>query len=111
MNKLVQFGLLAIFTCCLWSCARGPQFQVLPQKGAAQTNSYPSFNIKPHAATKQFTPDETNALMKQLKNDSALATHVSVTNKNSGPNASEARDDARREAEKTLREIEQSGKK
>lgn len=108
LNKLVQFCLLTLLACCLWSCARGQQFQVSPQKGAAQTNSYPSFNIKPKAATAQFTPDETNALMNQLRNDSKLAKRNPSA---SGTNANNARIDARQEAEKALREIEQSGKK
>lgn len=91
-------------------CARGSEFSAPEQKGASHQDTYPNFSIKPRAATQQFTEAEKQALTDKLDSQAAALKKASGPSARNTSNLAKAKEDARREAEDTIREIEQSGK-
>lgn len=110
MIKNVCCGVVALGVLFLGGCAREKEFTFRPQAGAQQSGQFPNFNVKPKAAAAQFTDAQGSALIKQLNKDSRTIKSAAGANKTVGATRHNANEEAREEAEKALRQIEQSGK-
>ncbi len=101
---------LTMIAFAVMGCARGAEFTAPEQAGASHQESYPRFSDKPRAATEQFSEVEKQSLTDRLDSEAARLKKVPGPSANSASNLAKAKDDARREAEETVRQIEQSGK-
>lgn len=100
--------LLAVTVAALLSgCAAAPEFQGVPQEGAARTGTYPTFGRMPKAATQQFSSDEKEQLSSSLDSDRIRLSSASKANGAvTAAEAAELRRQAQAETEATLKQIE-----
>lgn len=101
---------LTMVAVILMGCARGAEFTAPEQVGASHEEVYPRFSNKPRAATVQFSEAEKQSLTNKLDSEATALKKVPGPSANSASKLAKAKDDARREAEETVRQIEQSGK-
>ncbi|EJF88879.1 hypothetical protein [Bartonella tamiae] len=98
---------LCVFGFVIVGCARGTEFAVTDQPGANRQGQYPKFTIRPKAATEQFSEEERQKLTESLDNKARALRNVSSPSMQPALNQSKTKEDALREAEETLRKIEQ----
>jgi len=107
MRQNSNWMLAVTIAALLTGCAAGPEFQGVPQEGAARTGVYPTFGRMPKAATQQFSPSEKEQISSSLDSD---RTRLASTSKANGAvtaaQAAELRRQAQAEAEATLKQIE-----
>lgn len=108
-NGFSKSMLLVLLPVTLWGCAASSEFQTVPQEGANRTGVFPRFSQKPHGVTQQFTEEERQHLTGQLDRDARNLRGVAQAKPASPQDSARLREDAKREAEETLRQIEQSG--
>lgn len=102
----IVLGMVAVIA---MGCARSAEFTAPEQQGASHQDIYPNFSIKPKAATQQFSEAEKQALTERLDSEASALKKVRGSSGKRVSNLAKAKEDARREAEETIREIEQSG--
>ncbi|PWL17718.1 hypothetical protein DKP76_08060 [Falsochrobactrum shanghaiense] len=106
-RQVANLVLAATAAALLAGCAGGPEFQGVPQEGAAKTGTYPTFGRMPKAATAQITAEEKEQMMSSLDSD---RTRLAATrSSNSGVTPAQAaalRKQAQEETDATLRQIE-----
>ena len=107
--KTTQSFVLALIAIAVLGCSRGAEFTAPEQAGASHQDTYPRFSNKPKAATEQFSEADKQSLTNRLDSDAANLRKVSGYSANSASNLAKAKEDAQREAEETVRQIEQSG--
>ncbi|MHC5307190.1 hypothetical protein [Bartonella sp. LJL80] len=100
---------LGVVALIVMGCARGAEFTAPEQAGAVRSGVYPKFSVKPKAATEQFSEEERQKLTDRLDKEARSLKSVPGPSANSSSNLAKAKEDARREAEETLRQIEQGG--
>ena len=108
-NKMKSVVLTMVAIAAM-GCARSAEFTAPEQAGASHSDIYPRFSNKPRAATKQFSEAEKQSLTEKLESEATALKKVPGPTANSASKLAKAKDDARREAEETVRQIEQSGK-
>lgn len=108
MRQILRFSFIALAILPLWACARSSEFVGQPQQGAINTQTYPSFNVRPQAATEQFSPTDSQHLIDQLHEEGRRLAPAAGDLASAKKMTPQAKEDARREVEKTLKEIEQS---
>lgn len=100
---------LSIVALIVIGCARGTEFTAPEQQGASHQGIYPKFSNKPKAATAQFSEQEKQDLTNKLDSEASALRKVRGPEGSSAANLVKAKEDARREAEDAVRQIEQSG--
>lgn len=107
--KTMQSVVLVIIAVAVMGCSRGAEFTAPDQPGASHQDIYPRFSNMPKAATQQFSEADKQSLTNRLDSDAANLRKVPGPSANSASNLAKAKEDARREAEETVRQIEQDG--
>lgn len=108
LNRTHSF-VLAIIAVAVMGCSRGAEFTAPEQAGASHQDTYPRFSNMPKAATQQFSEQDKQSLTNRLDSDAASLRKVPGPSAGSASNLAKAKEDARREAEETVRQIEQGG--
>lgn len=108
-TTLARALLLTVIAFTFLGCGRGKDFTVQERADTAKLDQYPRFSKKPVAATQQFTDEEKQKLTTQLVRDAKNLKSGSISQADDAANAATTKEDAKREAEETLRQIEQSG--
>lgn len=107
-TRRIAHLMLAVATAAILAgCARGKEFQGVPQEGAVRTGKYPTFGHMPKAATTQFTPQEQKDVTANLDGDrTRLKTTASPNGGFTTAQAAAMRKQAQEEADATLKQIE-----
>jgi len=102
-------GCAAVFLVAggMTGCAGGSEFQTIPQKGANRTGIYPRFSVRPQAQTQQLTPAESARLSNELANKAKDLRSRMNNQPQKAQSFSTRKENAQREAEEVLRQIEQ----
>lgn len=108
INK-IGFIALVVVALVAAGCGRGKEFSFTENKNATHQGVYPKFSNMPKAATQQFTEQERQDLANKLDGEAATLKKVAGPSANSSSDLKKAKEDARREAEETIRQIEQNG--
>ncbi|KXF77199.1 hypothetical protein ATN84_07235 [Paramesorhizobium deserti] len=104
-----RFLMISLVLAGLSACARGPEFQGVPQQGAANTGAFPTFARTPRGETKQLTAQETASVTSALDADKRLQQGVAAPPPATQAQLDAARRQAQQAAEETLKEIEKTG--
>ncbi|MBV2143825.1 hypothetical protein KUG47_09985 [Falsochrobactrum sp. TDYN1] len=106
-RQIANLMLAATAAAFLAGCAGGPEFQGVPQEGAAKTGTYPTFGRMPKAATVQITAEEKEQITSTLDSDRTRLAATRSANAGVTPaQAAALRKQAQEETDATLREIE-----
>lgn len=105
VKKLIWLILLLVTV----GCAPRAEFQTIPQQGASRTGVYPRFSNRPHAETEQFSKEDKARLIEELDSDAMHLRGLSHSRPKAVQSGAKLREDAKREAEETLRQIRKSG--
>ncbi|MBC2885801.1 hypothetical protein H7Q97_10375 [Ochrobactrum sp. CM-21-5] len=109
-RQIAHLVLAATAATMLSACAGGPEFQGVPQEGAAKTGTYPTFGRMPKAATTQITPEEKQQLTSKLDADRTRLAAPRATGGGLTPDQAAAlRKQAQAETDATLKQIEAGG--
>lgn len=101
-----RFILISLVLTGLSACARGPDFQGVPQEGAANTGIFPTFARTPRGETKQLTQQETASITSALDADKQRQQGIAAPPPTTQAELDAIRRQAQQEADETLKEIE-----
>jgi len=104
-----RFLMISLVLAGLSACARGPEFQGVPQQGVSNTGTFPTFARTPRGETKQLTTQETASVTSTLDADKRRVQGVTTPPAATQAQLDAERRKARQAADETLKEIEATG--